>query len=187
VNPTVQLVTVLAGQGSRFPVPRVTLTVRQNPKFMKHMSLKVLVGSGDKIILFTLPFLVIGLALNALRPSIFRIGDLSGTVRVIALIMLIPGIVVWFWSAVLILVRVPKQQLITGGPFALVKHPVYTSVALLVLPAIGLLLNSWLGVGIGIVLYVGSRIFAPGEERQLSVMFGPAWSDYINSVKMRWL
>ena len=59
---------------------------------------------------------------------------------------------------VLILTNVPKGELITGGPYAIVKHPLYTAVALLVIPWIGFLSNTWLGAGIGIALYVGSRI-----------------------------
>lgn len=154
---------------------------------IRHRNLKVLVGSGDRIILFTLPFLVFGFVLNALKPSAFRIGDLSDNMRILVSVTFILGVAVWFWSAILVLVKVPRQQLITGGPFALVKHPLYTSVALLVLPSIGLLLNSWFGTCIGVILYIGSRIFAPEEERALSVMFGPSWSEYIKSVKIPWL
>jgi hypothetical protein len=36
----------------------------------------------------------------------------------------------WLTSAVPILACVPKGKLITGGPFALMLHPLYTSVAL---------------------------------------------------------
>jgi hypothetical protein len=38
------------------------------------MTLKVLVGSGDKIGLFALPFLLVGLALNIAFPPAFRVG-----------------------------------------------------------------------------------------------------------------
>jgi Isoprenylcysteine carboxyl methyltransferase (ICMT) family. len=47
---------------------------------------------------------------------------------------LIPGVTIWIWSVVLILTKVPRGELITSGPYALVKHPIYTGVALLVLP-----------------------------------------------------
>jgi protein-S-isoprenylcysteine O-methyltransferase Ste14 len=88
---------------------------------------------------------------------------------------------------VLILTRVPKNELITDGPFSFVKHPLYTAVAFLVLPWIGFLLDSWLGVVIGISLYVGSRLFASEEERGLSKTFGAAWDEYCKRVKIRWL
>jgi protein-S-isoprenylcysteine O-methyltransferase Ste14 len=69
----------------------------------------------------------------------------------------------------------------------MVKHPLYTGVALLVLPWIGFLFNTWLGAVIGIFLYIGSRIFAPAEEAKLSKTLGAAWYEYCNDVKMPWL
>jgi protein-S-isoprenylcysteine O-methyltransferase Ste14 len=151
------------------------------------MRLKVLVGSGDKIGLFALPFLVIGLILNVLFPSFFSVGGPSTVLKMISIILLIPGLAIWIWSVVLILIKVPKQELITNGPYSLVKHPLYAGVALLVLPWIGFLLDTWLGVLLGIVLYIGSRVFSPEEEAILSKTFGNTWSEYCHKVKIPWL
>jgi protein-S-isoprenylcysteine O-methyltransferase Ste14 len=101
--------------------------------------------------------------------------------------VLIPGLAIWVWSVALILRKVPRGELITNGPYSIVKHPLYTGVALLVLPWIGFLFNTWLGAVIGIILYIGSRIFAPAEEVDLSKTFGVAWDEYCNAVKIPWL
>jgi protein-S-isoprenylcysteine O-methyltransferase Ste14 len=151
------------------------------------MMLKRLIGSGDRIMLWTLPFLIIGLALNISRPFWFDVGGPPSFLKVISIIILVPGITMWLWSVILILTRVPRQELITGGPYVLVKHPLYTSVALLVLPWIGFLLNTWLGTLLGVVLYSASRRFSPAEETQLSNAFGPAWETYLKTVKIPWL
>ncbi len=151
------------------------------------MKLKFLVGSGDRIALFTLPFLVVGLILNIAYPPWFTVGGPSNALHAISIAILIPGLVVWAWSAALILRKVPRRELITSGPFSLVKHPLYTDVALLVLPWIGFLLNTWLGALIGVVLYIGSRRFAPAEEAELAKEFGVSWDEYCASVKVRWL
>lgn len=151
------------------------------------MNLKRLVGSGDKIMLLTSPFLIVGLVLNILRPSLFSVGGPPTALKVLSAIILIPGVVLWLWSVVLVLTRVPRGELITWGPYALVKHPLYTSVALLVLPWVGFLFNTWLGVLVGLVLYVASRLFAPEEERALAKTFGAAWDAYCKRVKMPWL
>jgi protein-S-isoprenylcysteine O-methyltransferase Ste14 len=137
--------------------------------------------------LFTLPFLVVGLVLNVAFPSFFEVGGPSDVLRAISIGVLVPGIVVWIWSAVLVLTKVPRGELITGGPFALVKHPLYAGVSLLVLPWVGFLLDTWLGAAIGLVLYIGSRLFAPAEEAALSERFGPAWDEYRSTVKIPWL
>ncbi len=151
------------------------------------MKLKELVGSGEKIGLLTLPFLIIGLILNIMIPPLFSVGGPSIVLKVISVILLIPGIVIWAWSVVLILTKVPQKQLITNGPYSLVKHPLYTGVAFLVLPWIGFLFDSWLGAAIGIILYIGSRMFSPEEEKMLSKAFGVTWEEYCNKVKIPWL
>ncbi|HVP21742.1 MAG TPA: isoprenylcysteine carboxylmethyltransferase family protein [Anaerolineaceae bacterium] len=151
------------------------------------MNLKTLVGSGDRIGLFVLPFLVIGLILNIAYPPFFNVGGPSTALSVISFVFLIPGVTIWIWSVVLILTKVPKKELITSGPYALVKHPLYTGVALLVLPWVGFLLNTWLGLLIGIVLYIGSRLYSPAEDKLLSQTFGSTWDGYSRQVKIPWL
>ena len=151
------------------------------------MKLKALVGNGEKIGLLVLPVLAIGLILNILFPSAFSVGGPPAFLRLFSVAVLIPGVVVWIWSVVLILTKVPKKQLITSGPYALVKHPLYTGVALLVLPWVGFLLNTWLGALVGITLYAGSRMFAPREEQELSKAFGAAWVNYAGAVRIPWL
>jgi protein-S-isoprenylcysteine O-methyltransferase Ste14 len=151
------------------------------------VTLKALVGSGDKIARFTLPIVVVGVILNIALPSFFEVGGPSDALRAVSLVVLVPGVTIWAWSVVLILTRVPRGELITSGPYALVKHPLYTSVALLVLPWIGFLLNTWLGALIGVVLYIASQLFAPAEEARLAETFGPAWDGYLATVKFAWL
>jgi len=151
------------------------------------VKLKALVGSGDRIGLFTLPFLVAGVALNVAFPAAFAVGGPPPLVAWVSVMVLAVGDVVWAWSVVLILRDVPRGRLITSGPFAVVRHPLYTGVALLVLPWAGFLLNTWLGAALGIVLFAASRTFEPLEERALATKFGAAWDRYATGVKIAWL
>lgn len=151
------------------------------------MRLKDLVGSGDRIVLFTLPFLAVGLVVNVLRPAAFAIRGPRALLRTISAIVFVAGVVTWIWSAALIVRDARRGRLVTTGPFALVKHPLYTSVSLLVLPAFGVLLGSWLGAFIGIAMYAGSRRYAPREEKALSETFGVSWDEYCARVKVSWL
>lgn len=101
--------------------------------------------------------------------------------------MLTCGVGTWGWSVALILAKVPRGELITSGPFALVKHPLYSAVALLVLPATGFLRNTWLGAAVGLVMYAASRRYAPEEEADLARRFGAEWEAYRRRVKLPWL
>ena len=150
-------------------------------------TVRTLVGSGDRIMLWTLPFLVVGLVLNGAYPSLFDVGGPPTALGVVSVAVLAVGVTIWAWSVALILTRVPKGQLITHGPYAVVLHPLYTAVALLVLPWLGFLLDTWLGAALGVVMYTASRIFAPAEERELARTFGDAWTRYRNAVKLPWL
>lgn len=153
----------------------------------RSLDLKTLVGSGEKIGLLVLPILVVGVAANVWRPEIFSVGGPTDLLRLVSAIMLVPGITVWLWSVALILMKVPRRELISGGPYALVKHPLYVGVALLVLPWAGFLLDTWLGVALGAALYLGSRLYAPAEERALAATFGARWDEYAAGVRLPWL
>ena len=146
-----------------------------------------LIGSGDRIVLATLPSVIVGVAIQVAFPSFFDVGEVSRLTRTIAIVLLIAGVTIWIWSVALILTQVPRGNLITTGPGALVRHPLYTSVSLLVLPTLGFVLGTWLGALIGIAMYVATRIFALAEDAELSRRFGAAWEDYRASVAIPWL
>lgn len=165
----------------------VKTMIASKPQSAWRFDLKTLVGSGDRIGLVTLPFLVAGVVLNIAFPSFFAVGGPPAVLLLVSVAVLLAGCAIWFWSVALILARVPRGELITRGPYALMKHPIYTSVALLVLPWLGFLLNTWLGVAVGVVLYVASRRFARDEEAALAKTFGVRWHTYTRRVLLPWL
>ena len=147
------------------------------------MHLKELIGSGDKIGLLVLPFIVAGVAGSIIFPGFFSVGGPGPVLRTISIVILIPGVIIWIWAAILILTKAARQELITSGPYALIKHPIYDGVALLVLPWLGFLLDSWLGSVIGAALLVGSWLFSREEERGLAQRFGGSQSPgFVNGV-----
>jgi hypothetical protein len=60
------------------------------------MKLKVLVGNGRKIGLLVAPFLLVGVILNVPFPSLFSIGGPANVLKVISILVLVPGAVIWF-------------------------------------------------------------------------------------------
>jgi protein-S-isoprenylcysteine O-methyltransferase Ste14 len=149
--------------------------------------LELLVGCGHKIGLVVAPVLLIGGSLNVLFPAVFTVGGPPRALQLLSAAVLALGLVNWVESVILILRHVPRRELITTGPYAWVKHPLYTGVALLVLPWLGFLLNSWLGALLGAALYAASRRYSPEEERELEATFGPAWDAYCSRVRIPWL
>ncbi len=150
------------------------------------MKLKVLMGSGDRILLSTLPFAAAAVILNILRPSWFALG-LGVTGLVIGIVLLVVGVPTWLGSVALVLTMVPRKRLITSGPFAVMLHPMYAAVSLLVLPGLGFVLGTWSMIALGGILYILARIFAPGEEKILEKVFPKEYASYRGRVLLPWL
>lgn len=168
--------------GNKTPTQQSVRPVRR-----PRLRLRALIGSGDRIGAFVLPFMASGAALTIVFPGAFSVGGPPLWLQAVSAIVLTAGAVVWAWSVLLILTRVRAGELVTAGPYRIVKHPLYTSVALLVLPWLGLLFNTWAGAVAGIALYVASRLFAPAEEADLARSFGAEWAAYCRRVKVPWL
>ena len=151
------------------------------------MTIKELIGIGNKTSKIIFPILIIGIIINILFPAYFSIGATSSFVLIISTLVLIIGLVNCIWAQILIFINVPKHKLITSGPFSIVKHPLYTGACLLVVPSVGLMLNTWLGVVIGITLFIILRVYAREEEQKMSNMFGDVWTEYTKKVKIPWL
>jgi protein-S-isoprenylcysteine O-methyltransferase Ste14 len=69
------------------------------------------------------------------------------------------------------------HQLITGGPYQWVRHPLYTTGSTLFV-ALGLIAANWFILGMGIAAAVLIRtVVIPREESELQARFGPAYED----------
>jgi len=150
------------------------------------MGIVQLIGTGHRILATTVPFAAVGVAANLARPSVFRIG-LGPTARVAGIVLLASGLALYLASLIQVLANVPRGKLITTGPLAMVRHPLYCAVALLVSPSIGLLLDSWLGFVVGGVMYLATRHFRGVEEAHLAATFGDAYRAYRARVLLPWL
>jgi protein-S-isoprenylcysteine O-methyltransferase Ste14 len=85
-------------------------------------------------------------------------------------------------------VKVQKERghaIATGGPYAIVRHPMYAG-AILLLLGIPLLLGSWIGLALAPVLVVGFGFRAVFEERTLAAHL-PAYADYAARVRYRFV
>jgi protein-S-isoprenylcysteine O-methyltransferase Ste14 len=152
----------------------------------ERIDIKKIVGAGGKIMGATLPFAAAGIILNVLHPQWFAMH--AGTAGiVIGAVLLALGIPLWLTSVAQMFTHIPRGKLITTGPFKLLLHPVYTSVALLVLPGLTLVLDTWVGFAIGAILYLVSRIFRVQEEMKLKEIFGEEYFAYRLTVACSWL
>ena len=84
------------------------------------------------------------------------------------------------WSLTARLVE--GHRLVTEGPYALVRHPIYTGMAGLLL-ATALTYSHWLGLLMGVVLFTaGTVVRVRSEERLLRAAFGAEFDAYARRV-----
>lgn len=77
----------------------------------------------------------------------------------------------------------PDHALVTSGPFALMRHPIYTALGLVVI-AVGIALGHGPALLLALPLYaLGTTLRVRVEERMLRATFGPAYEAYATHVK----
>lgn len=75
------------------------------------------------------------------------------------------------------------HQLVTWGPFAAIRHPIYTGLFAFLL-AMAVALGHWRGLILGVPLYwIGTWMRVRIEERMLRAQFGAAYDAYASRVK----
>jgi protein-S-isoprenylcysteine O-methyltransferase Ste14 len=134
--------------------------------------------------LFWVPYVVVA----------FRIGpawEPTDLVRLLGVVLTIGGVALSLWSIAtlgrhydLVLEIHADHQLVRRGPFAWVRHPVYTGLALHFMGASLATGNVLLTVGTLFVSFPTFVIRARAEEQLLREQFGAAYDRYMSEVPM---
>jgi protein-S-isoprenylcysteine O-methyltransferase Ste14 len=140
-------------------------------------------GIGPKLALLCLPYIILSLVVMFEYPEFFDLEFLDHSfVMIIGFVWLGLGIVFWISSAIVFLKYFKTGELIRRGPFALCRNPIYSSLIVFVIPALGLIFHSGLILSIALVLYIGFKISIHGENIVLSRTFGAEYERYKKSV-----
>jgi len=135
-------------------------------------------GSGPKIMLVALPVIVAAILARIAWPETVSIGLPPGLLYAFGLVALSAGVAFWAASVFTFVNEFPKGRLITTGPYAYCRHPIYASVALLVLPGVALLANCWVFFLAAAVMLAASKWFVRDEDRELEATFGAEYRLY---------
>jgi len=149
--------------------------------FEEHNGMNI-VGQGGKIILFTLPALIAAILVNTYYPQIAALPASIGFLRPVGYGLLVPGLILWGTAIIQLLSGFPKGKLVTTGAYGVVRNPIYSSAAFFILPAVALMTLTWVYLVPSIFLYAGVMIFIGKEEKQLGMVFGKRYEEYLASV-----
>jgi len=135
-------------------------------------------GIGPKMAVVLLPWLAASIFLSSLRISLFKFTPEPSQILLIAGIILMAfGLIFYFSTVRLLLQGLKNTKLVTSGPYSICQNPLYSSLILFVIPALSLILNSWLVLTSSLVGYILFKIFIKSEYSELEKFFG---EDYIN-------
>ncbi len=111
-------------------------------------------------------------------PATFALGVPYAWLAALAVVLLAVG-AAWYVAAVRAMFKAYREErLLTGGLYAVCRHPIYASWILFLLPALGLVADSWLVLSTAAVMYVLTRLSIGREERGLEAQFGRPYAEY---------
>ena len=139
-------------------------------------------GSGPKMFAPCLFYTLAAWAATLAWPDIFVLRWLPGAVRTAGALLIAGGLVLWFAGVVTVMRAYNRDELVTSGAFALVRHPVYAAWITLVFPGLALLTRSWPMLLTPWIAYGIFRRFIPSEDEYLTQRFGQAYLDYCGRV-----
>ena len=138
-------------------------------------------GVGPKIGIILLPWLAVTITLSCIKNHLFNFSATNGNILLIAGIILMAFGLVFYLSTVRLLLKGLKEtRLVTNGAFSLCQNPLYSSIILFIIPALSLLLNSWLILTTSIIGYIFFKIFIRKEYHELEIFFGESYIKYKN-------
>ena len=85
--------------------------------------------------------------------------------RLVAILLVIPGIILWLSSVWYVARYFPQGRLITKGPFAMFLNPLYASFILFIAPAPAFWLNSWIYFIPSAVMFILLKVYGIREEQ----------------------
>jgi len=136
-------------------------------------------GIGPKIGIIALPFLAIAITLTIMYPEIFSFGPETKKPLLIAgIVVMIVALVFYAATARALLEGLKNNKLVTTGPFRYCQNPLYAVMILLLIPGLGLLLNSWMVLITSVIAYIIFKINIHTEYEEMERIFGEEYRDY---------
>jgi len=101
-----------------------------------------------------------------------------GLVMAVGGILIVLGLAMWFIGGATAMRAYNRDQLVTSGVFALVRHPIYSAWIVFLLPGLALLTRSWPLLLTPLVAYAVFKSKIHREDEYLRQRFGQSYLDY---------
>jgi protein-S-isoprenylcysteine O-methyltransferase Ste14 len=139
-------------------------------------------GIGPKIGRIAIPYLVVTILLSIYYSELFVYShQFSGTIFIIGIGLMAAGLVFYIITVRLLLTGLRQTKLVTSGTYYLCQNPLYAGLILMIIPALSLLLNSWLVLTTSVVAYIVFRMLIKSEYLEMELFFGDEYVNYRNA------
>lgn len=143
--------------------------------------------------LIYLAAIVIGIVLGLLYPLPW-IGDLLGDILFAAGWVAVLAVVALWFTAIRAMIRAKTtlnpngvpDHLLTSGPFAVTRNPIYLANTLLLIGLTFITRNAWFLPLAFIAAFIVQKLVVEREEKVLATKFGKKYRDYSKTVR-RWI
>jgi protein-S-isoprenylcysteine O-methyltransferase Ste14 len=102
----------------------------------------------------------------------------SPVVRAFAWLLVGFGLVLWLAGAVTVMRAYDRDELVTSGPYAIVRHPMYSAWIVLIMPGLTLLTTSWPLLAAPLAAYAVFKRLIHREDEYLAKRYGRRYLDY---------
>ena len=135
-------------------------------------------GIGPRTFVPSFTYTFAAWAATSAWPGVFQLRSLPGVVPTVGAVLTALGLLLWIVGAVTVMRAYNRDQLVTSGVFALVRHPVYAAWITLAFPGLALLMRSWPMLLTPWIAYAIFRRLIHCEDEYLEQRFGQPYLDY---------
>jgi len=139
-------------------------------------------GVGLKMTLTLVPFIVLLGTLNTIFSPAFQLPINQIWMIPIGIILIMIGVFIFIKSEILLGKAYRASELLVTGFYGHMRHPMYGSFILLIIPGIIIIINSWILFFIPFIFYIIFRIFIKQEESYCLKKFGEKYTHYKKNV-----
>lgn len=136
-------------------------------------------GVGPRIAVSTAGYAILAGLVSRQWPHIFRLGLLAHPAFItIAVTLIVLGVPMYVIGVASVMRAYNRDQLVTSGAFALVRHPVYAAWIVFLLPGLALLSRSLPLLLTPLVAFATFKTLIGKEDDYLKARFGQTYLDY---------
>lgn len=140
-------------------------------------------GVGPKFFIYSVIYSIFIIAVTAYFYPFFKMTFIPYRILAsVGVILILMGIPFYIMSLVSVMKAFKAGRLVTNGVYGMCRHPIYAAWVVFFVPGIVLLINSWIGFSICVVMYFLLRILVKEEDQYLEKEFGKDYLEYRKKV-----